>query len=147
MANATGVTYQWLDCDNGNAPIPGATNASYQVTASGNYAVAITQGSCVDTSNCRFVRITTVDQMAKDLPALRLYPNPTAQQVWVDWGQPQTEVSIQVIGLLGEVLLEQQVQNRDKVALPLALPAGVYLIKVVTADGAQQTARVVVTGA
>lgn len=40
--DATGATYQWL---NGNAPIAGATSATYQASSSGNYAVSI-GGAC-----------------------------------------------------------------------------------------------------
>ena len=41
-ANQTGASYQWVDCDNGNAAISGETNASYTPTVTGNYAVEIT---------------------------------------------------------------------------------------------------------
>jgi hypothetical protein len=40
-ANATGVTYQWIDCDT-NTAIPGAINQVFEPTESGNYAVEIT---------------------------------------------------------------------------------------------------------
>jgi M6 family metalloprotease-like protein len=51
-SNQSGATYQWLDCDNGNAIIPSATNQVYSATLNGNYAVEITVGSCIDTSAC-----------------------------------------------------------------------------------------------
>ena len=47
----TGV-YQWLLCDNGFEVIPGATNAIYEVSTSGSYAVVLTRGGCSDTSDC-----------------------------------------------------------------------------------------------
>lgn len=43
-ANNSGATYQWVDCDNGNAPITGATSQSFTPSNSGNYAVIITEG-------------------------------------------------------------------------------------------------------
>ncbi len=58
IANATGATYQWIDCDNANAAIAGETNASFTATSNGNYAVIVTQGLCSDTSSC--VAVTTV---------------------------------------------------------------------------------------
>ena len=57
-ANHTGISYQWLDCNNGFAPIPGATNKSFTATAVGSYAVIVLQSGCYDTSGCRAV--TTV---------------------------------------------------------------------------------------
>ena len=51
-AEQDGATYQWLDCNNAYAMISGATNQEYTPGTSGTYAVAITLGSCTDTSNC-----------------------------------------------------------------------------------------------
>lgn len=50
-SNATGVTYQWIDCAT-NTPISGETNQNYTATVSGDYAVIIDNGSCLDTSAC-----------------------------------------------------------------------------------------------
>ena len=50
--NAVGTEYQWLDCDNNYTPIPGATSQSYTATEFGNYAVEVSIGFCIDTSNC-----------------------------------------------------------------------------------------------
>lgn len=47
-----GATYQWLDCANGFAPIPGDTNATFTAATNGQYAVAVGLGGCSDTSAC-----------------------------------------------------------------------------------------------
>ena len=52
VANATGATYQWLDCNNNMAPISGATNHSFHPTSEGYYAVEVTEGTCVEVSEC-----------------------------------------------------------------------------------------------
>ncbi|WP_274475833.1 LamG-like jellyroll fold domain-containing protein [Mangrovimonas aestuarii] len=49
-ANQAGATYQWVDVDNANAPIADETNQTFTPSASGNYAVEITAGGCVETS-------------------------------------------------------------------------------------------------
>jgi hypothetical protein len=48
------VSFQWLDCNNGYAPIVGETNSYFYPTISGNYSVQITDNNygCVDTSSC-----------------------------------------------------------------------------------------------
>ena len=51
-SNATGATYQWIDCGNGNDSIAGEINATYNAAAIGSYAVIVTEGSCSDTSAC-----------------------------------------------------------------------------------------------
>ena len=50
--SGVGVEYQWLNCDNGYAPIAGAIAQSYQPEYEGDYAVEVTFGACIDTSNC-----------------------------------------------------------------------------------------------
>jgi hypothetical protein len=51
-ANQTGATYQWIDCNNNNTHIAGATNQSFIPSVSGNYAVVISANSCTETSVC-----------------------------------------------------------------------------------------------
>ena len=51
-ANATGATYQWLDCNNNYSVVPTETNQSFSPCSNGSYAVSITQNGCVDTSVC-----------------------------------------------------------------------------------------------
>ncbi len=45
-------SYQWIDCNNGNALISGANSDSYTSTTSGDYAFIISNGVCIDTSIC-----------------------------------------------------------------------------------------------
>ncbi len=72
-ANQLVAAYQWIDCDNGNTPIPGAINQFYEVTTSGNYAVEITYGGCTDTSACMFVDLTGITELEA---GFNMYPNP-----------------------------------------------------------------------
>ncbi|WP_298781414.1 putative metal-binding motif-containing protein, partial [uncultured Polaribacter sp.] len=47
------VSYQWIDCDNNNAALTGATSQSYSPESEGNYAVkVVTSNGCTDTSTC-----------------------------------------------------------------------------------------------
>jgi len=51
-ANASGATFQWLDCNNGFSPIAGETSQTFNSIGNGSYAVEVTQNGCVDTSAC-----------------------------------------------------------------------------------------------
>ena len=62
-ATQAGATYQWVDCDNGNAPIAGATNQSYTAVVTGNYAVEVTYAGCTNTSSCSLVDFTGLDEL------------------------------------------------------------------------------------
>lgn len=46
------ATYQWLDCLNSKAPIPGATSYTYAAQSNGVYALAFNDAGCPDTSAC-----------------------------------------------------------------------------------------------
>ncbi|MEO0572731.1 MAG: T9SS type A sorting domain-containing protein [Bacteroidota bacterium] len=57
--NATGAVYQWLDCNNANTLIVGATNRSFTATVSGSYAVQITFNGQTVLSDC--IAVTVVN--------------------------------------------------------------------------------------
>jgi len=46
-----GSTFQWINCSS-QTPISGATSYSYMPNSSDDYAVKISYGGCIDTSNC-----------------------------------------------------------------------------------------------
>jgi PKD repeat protein len=52
-----GTTYQWVDCDNGNATIDGETNQSFTPALSGNYACIINTNGCEGLSVCTAVTV------------------------------------------------------------------------------------------
>ena len=73
-AEATGVQYQWLDCNAGLVPVPGATAQTFEAST-GLWSVQVTDGVCADTSSCVQVLLTSIDDAAGE--SLMLYPNPT----------------------------------------------------------------------
>tara|TARA_R110002072_G_scaffold302779_1_gene488640 strand:- start:8088 stop:12485 length:4398 start_codon:yes stop_codon:yes gene_type:complete len=83
-ANFNGGTYQWLDCNNGNNPIAGATNQSFTPTATvGNYSVIVTDGPCSDTSACTLVDFTGIEE--NDINQVVIYPNPATTNITIEW--------------------------------------------------------------
>jgi hypothetical protein len=76
-ATQVGATYQWLDCNNGNAIIIiiGKTDQSYEPIVNGDYAVQISFNGCVDTSTC--VNITGVGITNIEMITASVHPNPT----------------------------------------------------------------------
>jgi hypothetical protein len=77
-----GNTYQWVDCDNGNAPINGAKGESYTLVVTGNYAVDVTNGNCTEMSACQLIDFSSIDEI--DLSMIQLYPNPANDIVYVE---------------------------------------------------------------
>lgn len=76
-ANQDGATYQWLDCNQNNLPVAGATGQSYVPEKSGDYAVAVMRNGCSVTSECVDVTITSTEEMELHNDQLTVYPNPS----------------------------------------------------------------------
>lgn len=72
-----GATYQWVDCDDNHAIIPGADAQTYAAPNSGNYAVVVTQNGCSDTSSCYSVITVGLEQAMEAAHVLIVYPNPS----------------------------------------------------------------------
>lgn len=72
-AAQNGVSYQWIDCNNGYLNIPGETNQSFTATTNGSYAVILT-GDCIDTSACHIINNIGINDY-NELGA-SVYPNP-----------------------------------------------------------------------
>ncbi|MBL4586397.1 MAG: T9SS type A sorting domain-containing protein, partial [Flavobacteriales bacterium] len=94
-ADLAGATYQWIDCDNGNAPISGATDQDYMPTASGNYAVEVTDGNCAETSGCVNMTITGIREASET--NLRIYPIPTSSILTIESDQLIKQATIYTI--------------------------------------------------
>lgn len=80
-ANSSGMNYQWIDCNNGNAQIPGETNQSFTPVGiiTGSYAVIVSSSNCSETSTCYTVDYTEIEEIGID--GLVVYPNPAKAEV------------------------------------------------------------------
>ena len=127
-ANETGATYQWLDCDNGNAVINGETSQSFTATVTGNYAVEITVGNCVDTSACENVTVVGIDELSKT--AVTVYPNPTNGIITVDFSSTVSLVDYTLMSIDGKTVAQGKFSG---IKLMLNLenePKGIYFLKI-----------------
>lgn len=80
------ATFQWIDCNNSNAPISGATSLSFTPTVSGNYAVVVTANGCTETSTCTQVTIGGGNPSSiseNEVTNFNIYPNPANSTVSV----------------------------------------------------------------
>jgi uncharacterized repeat protein (TIGR01451 family) len=126
----TAANYQWLDCDNGLSPISGATAQSFSPTVNGNYAVEITHGQCSMISDCYNITTVAIEDLPKE-HNIRIYPNPTKNQITIDFGAWQQEAEIRLIGLDGRLIKRQKIQTSQNTQMELGdLPQGLYLLEV-----------------
>jgi len=126
-AAATGVTYQWIDC-NTNQPVVGATNQSFTTTEPmGTYAVIVTENGCSDTSTC-----ISVDQSGLSEGDINfgLIPNPANESVLIQWEIDAVQV-IELLDEAGKMVRRVVVTGASQqVEFPLAqIAAGVYHVR------------------
>ena len=139
-ATQTGAVYQWLDCNNSNLPIAGATNKSYTVTANGNYAVAVTMNSCSDTSACVNVNSVGILQpvLSEVEGGVRFYPNPTNGIVNLAcFLDKQSDIFIKIMSVNGQIIYShnsKSVVGEYKHSIDMTGYAkGMYYIQIITA--------------
>ncbi len=125
----TGATYQWLDCDNNYAIIPGETGQSYTAIAIGNYAVELSENGCVDTTGC--VSITTIGIIENNFGNdFKLYPNPTDGNFSVDLSNDFGSVIISITDIYGKLIQSSEYRNSQILNLNLSEPPGIYLLTI-----------------
>jgi hypothetical protein len=124
-ANQSGATYQWIDCNNNNAPISGATNKSYTPATSGSYAVIVTLNGCSDTSACQTVTITGLDTQASSKLPFSIYPNPNHGTFTIQ----STKAGVfELIDITGKVINTYTITNTQQTVTE-TLPAGIYFVR------------------
>ena len=127
--DATSASYQWINCDSNNAIIAGATNQGYQPTMSGNYAVILTKGACIDTTACENVIISNTIE-SKLNANFSLYPNPTRGTVYLELSNnPERGSIIQIYTLTGQLVKEVNIQNKKTLIDISQLERSVYFFK------------------
>jgi hypothetical protein len=141
-AVATGVTYQWLDCNLNYAIINGATSQTFIPASNGDYAVKLDLNGCIDTSFCHNVyRVNTLNTFKHDIS---IYPNPAHQAIWVDLGETYKDVSIQIMNVTGQVIRNWTFSTLEKTELPLNDLSGVYFLDI-RSDGQRKVEKILVT--
>ena len=109
-ANTSPANYQWIDCNNGNSLLVGATSQVYTSAANGNYAVIISQNGCSDTSAC--VTITTTGIVLKpNNEYLQIFPNPTTSTITLKGLSADSDIHI--MNALGQTLFSKTINQKD----------------------------------
>ncbi|MBD3638936.1 MAG: T9SS type A sorting domain-containing protein [Crocinitomicaceae bacterium] len=142
-AVTSGATYQWVDCDNGMAAIPGETGQQFIATLNGNYAVEVTVNGCTNTSACTSIQGIGITESTLD--NINIYPNPTSGEFVVtiannDWVDNQ----IYVTNSLGQFIMPPTpVSGKQMVIGGLDLVPGVYFVTISNAHN-NRTIKVLV---
>lgn len=128
---ASFATYQWTL---GGTPIAGATNNTHTATASGTYAVNVTDAGGCSATSPNFAYTTSVNDINKT-NGLQLFPNPAADgQFAVSIADHNNEeVTIVVTNATGSKVYETTTMYTAPLQVKLNVPAGVYMLHATTA--------------
>lgn len=125
-------SYQWISCTQRQA-VPGATDSTFAPPVCGDYALQIVDRGCTHASPCFEASFSNESDLTPCREA-RLYPNPTAGSIWLDLGIVTTGAKLTVLDRLGRVVMDETVDLEPAVHVELDLPAGLYLLRVETAN-------------
>jgi uncharacterized delta-60 repeat protein len=120
---------------NGNA-IASATNATYQVTASGTYTVQVSQNGCNSTSTPYQFVATAISGPGLWNGEVSIYPNPVVNQLNLR-NVGGRKLSIQLIDIYGKTVRQWNTAQTTTALDVTGLASGVY--QVVLTDAARNT--------
>lgn len=126
---SSSASYQWLDCNTGQIII-GVTNRSFSPTLSGNYAVIVSKGTCVDTSACYPVTVSGVGAEEWESRLVQIFPNPSTGKLSVEILSGIKVESLSILNFSGKVVrVAAWTEGTNQLDLS-SLDDGVYLIQI-----------------
>ena len=129
-AETGGISYQWIDCTNGNTVIEGAVNDTFEPEVDGTYAVIIESEDCTVTSSCFDVNwLNTQDLSISDV---KIYPNPVQNELQLSFPKNQQSIKYTITDVLGNVLLQESETNTDHIHFAVNYPSGIYFLMIQT---------------
>lgn len=128
-ANQIGAAYQWLDCNNSFAAISGETARQFVSNVSGNFAVEITNGACVDTSNCFNLILIGIGETEESV-SWTVYPNPSIDGVvFLSFGREVKEAQLRLLDLSGKAVYQELLRNSSSAEINFNQSKGVYFLE------------------
>ncbi len=141
--NFVATGFQWYL--NGNIII-GATSSSYIVTQNGLYSIAVSNGSCTDTTTTHNFNTIGINESVIN-NSVSIYPNPATNQITIKFDASfsllttlaKQDVLIDIKNELGQSIKKAGVKSRNttgvngqnEISIDVAdLPSGVYFIRI-----------------
>ncbi len=138
-ADQAGAAYQWFDCNNANAPVPGETNQSFNPTVDGNYGVTITLGACTINSGCTAVLSTNQFELNNSFV---LYPNPSKNNFNI---KSEYDFNFSIVNQLGQVVKKFNVAaGLESKVHTEGLPSGIYILSGVNNEGKKANKKIII---
>lgn len=128
-SDAVGVAYQWVNCNNNNAPVPGEIYQSFTPSVTGDYAVKVTKNTCTDISGCYNVKVGRVNEYSSN--RIHLFPNPTNGETNILLANGLNNGIIKLIDITGQIISEQRNLTGNNFIINLSEQSkGIYFIEI-----------------
>ncbi|MBL7897401.1 MAG: T9SS type A sorting domain-containing protein, partial [Crocinitomicaceae bacterium] len=127
---STASTYQWIDCDNGNAIIAGETAQIFSPNTDGNYAVILSNGSCSDTSSC--VTVSGLGFNEENIFNALIYPNPTSGKLMIVFPNEIDNVQVNIIDGIGQIISSEKNFSGVLYEFDLIGESGIYVVEIIS---------------
>ena len=127
-ANLSGGNYQWIDCDDNNAPIAGETTQTFLSPQNGNYAVIVSNGTCQDTSVC--VLVNSIGLTSLNPNEWKIYPNPTTGVFTISANKLLDNALVEIHSTDGKLIYSTVFSGTEMSFNIGSNPPGVYILKV-----------------
>jgi hypothetical protein len=137
IASALTGNFQWIDCDNGFAPIIGADGNIFTPNTNGNFAVVYTAENCEQTSDCFNVNWLSIENLKY---VFNIFPVPTNDLLQIQClnclFNNQEELTYSIIDVQGRLVLQSSFSNLENTqTLSLAhLASGSYFLHISNAN-------------
>ena len=123
----TWAAHQWVRCDSNFKPINGATNRFYVATQPGDYAVIVTRGSCVDTSDCINIVMSNISELETS-NYFTVFPNPATNELNIDVELSLINNQLNIYSISGKLIESYKLKGR-KIDIT-SLTKGIYFIEI-----------------
>lgn len=129
-ASQSNANYQWLDCSNSLSPILNETSRSFTATQNGSYAVEISRGTCIDTSNC--VPIISVGLKEQSMDPFIMSFNQSTKVLTVSSNAEQSlkNSPLLIFNMNGQIVYENQLSGSSSRFNLEALSPGLHIVKI-----------------
>jgi hypothetical protein len=142
QSNAKSKNYQWLNCNNGYSILLGETNRNFIAITTGDYAVEITDGNCVDTTNCVPIIITGIAE-ANFSSGLNAFPNPTTNNTTIYFEEQQEFIRYTIRSISGKLIKSGSATQLKTLPLELNVAEGVYFVRIINDNNESAVVKII----
>ena len=139
-AAETGATYQWVDCNNSNLPIPGATSKQYVASTNGDYACMVTKNGCTEITNC--VRVGSLG-LANNDNAFSIYPNPSNGAFAIEMPSVTANTVVSVTNAAGQIVFTTAINATTSTIDVSNVEAGIYFVTITNETGSAKKSIII----